>query len=212
MEPTAYDQILSKHADLSAIITKCATENRAPSAEETSQLNTLKSEIDAIRSQWESKGRDAFLAGLAPSAKKPESAQTVLKSGDSFARHIEGSYPSEFKGCSLAKTLKGYVTGDWTGAELESKALASFADLCRRHYDSGAVGRNVIDLARAQTRVLQAGASTVPMATATLRYARLTADPTASWTAEAANITPDAATFDSVLFTAHKLAAIIVDQ
>ena len=48
------------------------------------------------------------------------------------------------------------------------------------------------------------------MTTATLRYARLTADPAANWTAEAANVSPTQGTFDSVLFTAHKLAAIVV--
>jgi HK97 family phage major capsid protein len=67
----------------------------------------------------------------------------------------------------------------------------------------------VIDLARNQTRVLQAGAITVPMATATLKYARLSQDASATWTPEAANIALSAAAFDSVTFTAHKLAAIV---
>ena len=68
----------------------------------------------------------------------------------------------------------------------------------------------VIDLARNETRVLQAGAITVPMSTATLKYARLDQDVSASWTNEAANIALSAATFDAVTFTAHKLAALVV--
>ena len=68
---------------------------------------------------------------------------------------------------------------------------------------------DVIDLARNQTRVLQAGAITVPMATATLKYARLSQDASAVWTAEQADIALSAAAFDSVTFTAHKLAALV---
>jgi HK97 family phage major capsid protein len=69
---------------------------------------------------------------------------------------------------------------------------------------------SVIDLARAATRVIQAGAITVPMSSATLRYARLTQDATATWTPEAANIALSAPAFDSVTFTAHKLATMVV--
>ena len=45
----AYSLILQKQADLTAIITTCATENRAPSVEEQTKLQTLKSEVDSIR-------------------------------------------------------------------------------------------------------------------------------------------------------------------
>jgi phage portal protein BeeE len=53
------------------------------------------------------------------------------------------------------------------------------------------------------------GSPTLPVTTATLRYARLTADATANWTAEQANIALSQAAFDSVLFTAHKLAVLV---
>lgn len=68
----------------------------------------------------------------------------------------------------------------------------------------------VIDLARNQTRVLQAGAIVVPMSTATLRYARQTQDVTPNWVLEANDIPSSTAAFDSVLFNAHKLTAMAV--
>ena len=70
------------------------------------------------------------------------------------------------------------------------------------------VSATVIDLARNQARVLQAGARVIPMSTATLKFPRLDSDVQANWTAENTDILMSAATFDSVTFTAHKLAAI----
>ncbi len=132
-----------------------------------------------------------------------------LKSGESFAKHLEGTYPDEFKGASLAKILRGYITGNWDGASLEQKAMGSSP------LSSGGVliptplAATVIDLARNATRVLQAGAVTVPMSTATLRYARLDQDIVPNWTLEANNIALSSAALDSVTFTAHKLAALV---
>jgi HK97 family phage major capsid protein len=68
----------------------------------------------------------------------------------------------------------------------------------------------VLDRARNLAAVMRAGAVTVPMSTATLKLARLTTDPTAAWTAEAGAIAASDAVFDSVTFTARKLAALLV--
>ena len=132
-----------------------------------------------------------------------------LKSGDSFAKHFEGGYPSEFKNVSLSKILRGYITGDWSGAELEQKAMGSTPLSSGGIMIPTPLAGSVIDLARNATRVIQAGAITVPMSSATLRYARLDQDVAANWTLEANNIAMSTAAFDSVTFTAHKLAALV---
>ena len=134
----------------------------------------------------------------------------MLKSGDSFTKHLEGTYPDEFKGLSIGKLLRGYITGDWEGAVLEMKAMGSTPTSAGGMLIPTPLAGTVIDLARNYARVLQAGAITVPMSTATLKYARLTGDVPASWTTEAANITAGAGTFDSVTFTARKLASLVV--
>lgn len=132
-----------------------------------------------------------------------------LKSDESLAKHVEGTYPSEYKQASLGKLLKGYVTGDWDGAELEQKAMGSTP------LSSGGIlipvplAATVIDLARSQTRILQAGARVVPMSTATLRYARQTQDVAPGWTLEGNNIPVSAVALDSVTFNAHKLAVLV---
>ncbi len=165
----------------------------------------MKSEIDSIRSEWETKGRDAFLSGF---SNKQESKPLYLKSGDSMLKHVEGSYSNELKGASLGKILKGYITGDWTGAELEKKAMGESPLSSGGILLPVPVSAQVIDLARNQARVLQAGARVIPMSANTLLYPRLDSDVPSAWTLENTDIAMGAATFDSVKFTAHKVASM----
>jgi HK97 family phage major capsid protein len=139
---------------------------------------------------------------------KPK-GQLVLKAGDSFGKHLEGTYPDEFKGLSLGRLLRGYITGNWLDAQLEMKAMGSTPSSSGGLLIPTPLSGVVIDLARAATRVMQAGAVIIPMESATLRFARLTQDVAANWTLEQANITASGAVFDGVTFTAHKLAALV---
>jgi HK97 family phage major capsid protein len=68
----------------------------------------------------------------------------------------------------------------------------------------------VIDLARNATRVIQAGAVTIPMQSQTLRVPRLTNEGAPAWRNENAQITEQDMTFDSVLFTAHSLDRLVI--
>lgn len=67
----------------------------------------------------------------------------------------------------------------------------------------------VIDLLRPRTVALQAGARIIPMTTATLRFARETADPTGSWRAENANIAMSQPVFDNLTLTAQSWGVIV---
>jgi HK97 family phage major capsid protein len=173
------------------------------------QLDSLKAEIEATRAGWETAGRNAFLASLG-NVSKTSAAPLYLKSGESYGKHLEGSYPDEFKGLSIGKLLRGYITGDWNGAAFEQKAMGSSPLSSGGMMIPTPLAADVIDLARNQSRVLMAGAITVPMTSSTLKYARLTQDVPANWTLEAANIALGAAAFDAVTFNAHKLASLVV--
>src|SRR5262249_34427994 len=67
---------------------------------------------------------------------------------------------------------------------------------------------NVIDLARNQMVLAQAGAITVPMTTQNLTMVRVVADPTASWRGEGGTITESAATFGAIMVVPGSLAAL----
>lgn len=67
----------------------------------------------------------------------------------------------------------------------------------------------VLDLARGASRVLQAGARSIPMTTREMEIVRLTGDVTAAWRAEKVAVTSSENTFDRVTLRAKTLAAIV---
>ncbi len=203
-----YDQIVEKQAVLTALVAKLASENRGPNDAEKAQLDTLKTEVEAIKSQWESEGRKRFLESLQPP--KPAAGPMILKADQKYADVVKGSYPSEFDNLSLGRLLRGYVGMNWDGAELEQKAMASSPTTAGGILIPTPLSARVIDRARNLAAVMRAGAVTVPMTSATLTMARLTTDPTAAWTDEAGAIATSDGVFDSVVFTARKLAALLV--
>lgn len=115
---------------------------------------------------------------------------------------------------SLGRYLKGIVTGDWRNAEAEQEMFVKSGA-------EGSIGAggaivptplslNLIDLVRNQSRVFDAGATTVPMTSSTLKIPRLTGEGTPGWRAENASITANAdLAFDQVSFTAHSLNRIV---
>jgi HK97 family phage major capsid protein len=66
----------------------------------------------------------------------------------------------------------------------------------------------LIDRARNQSRVFQAGARTIPMESSTLKIARVLTDPAAGWKAENAAASATDMTFDAVTLTARSLVAV----
>jgi len=206
MSASVYDQLVTKQATLTGIVAKIAAEGRAATDEEKSQLDTLKSEVDAIKSGWESNGRRAFLAGL----QKPEKSNLVLKAGDSFADQFKGQYPSELEGLNLGLLVRGVVTGEWSGAKLERKAtLSTNLSSAGGFLVPEPLANRLIDLARNRSFVVAAGAGTVPMTSSTLDIAKLLSDPTVAWTAENALIGESDVTFGRASFRANKLACVV---
>jgi HK97 family phage major capsid protein len=110
---------------------------------------------------------------------------------------------------SLGRWLRGIATGEWDGAEHE-RAMSIGTATAGGHLVPSPLSARVIDLARNATRVMQAGAVTVPMTASTLKLARLTGEGTPGWKTENAAITANAdLAFDAVTFTARTLTRII---
>jgi HK97 family phage major capsid protein len=205
-QPTAYDQIVTKHSELTGILAKIAAEDRKPTEDEKAQLAKLKADIDGIKSTWESDGRKRFLETLA----QPEATgQTVLKADQKFVDAVKGSYPSEFENLSLGRLIRGYVTGNWDGAHLEMKAMGSTPTTAGGILIPTVLAARIIDRARNLAAVLRAGAVTVPMTSNNLTMARVTGDVSAAWYAEAGTISESDMTFDAVTLTARKLASLV---
>ena len=110
---------------------------------------------------------------------------------------------------SFDRYLRGIVTGDWHGAEHE-RALAEGTQSAGGYLVPAPLASFVIDIARNATRVIQAGATTVPMTAQTLRVPRLIGEGSPAWRNENAQITAADMTFDSVLFTAKSLDRLVI--
>jgi HK97 family phage major capsid protein len=108
---------------------------------------------------------------------------------------------------SFDKFLRGIASGNWDNAP-EERALSE-GTLTAGHLVPTPLSSRVIDLARNASRVLQAGAITVPMGSQTLKLARLTGEGTPAWKNENASITAADMTFDSVTFQARTLVRLV---
>ncbi|NPV52644.1 MAG: phage major capsid protein [Firmicutes bacterium] len=117
----------------------------------------------------------------------------------------DGIRPDEL---SLGRLLRGVVSGNWHGAEAERRALSEGTDTLGGYLVPEPLALRVIDLARNQARVMEAGALTVPMEESSLKMARVTSDPTAYWRAENEAITESDMTFGAITLYAKALAAL----
>lgn len=129
----------------------------------------------------------------------------VLKPSDRLA-DVARDWSAPQDGMKFDRWLRGIVTGNWSGAEIEA-SMSITTPGSGGYLVPTPLSTRLIDMARNQARVLQAGAMTVPMESATLKMGRLAGDPTAAWKAENAVSTASDMTFEQVEFTAHTLIA-----
>ena len=129
----------------------------------------------------------------------------VLKPEERLSSLV-GAAPDPF---SMRKFLRGVISGDWKGADLERRAMSEGALTGGGYLMPEFWSANVIDLARNKARIFQAGAQTIPMPTSEVHLARQTADPTAQWHIENATIASSDLTFDQANLYARTLVALV---
>jgi HK97 family phage major capsid protein len=110
-------------------------------------------------------------------------------------------------GLSLGDMVRAKILGPRN--ESEKRALSEGTDSAGGFTVPTPLASQFIDLMRAKSVAVRAGAMTVPMESETLAIARLASDPTVGWRAENAAIIEGDPTFDRVTFTAHTLAGRI---
>ncbi|MFD9909409.1 phage major capsid protein [Streptomyces sp. NPDC059063] len=135
----------------------------------------------------------------------------VLRKGQTFTQwsRDNGHSDRDHEGLNFDKLIRGMATGKWKDADAERKALSEGTLSAGGYLVPTPLASNVIDLARNQMRVAQAGATFVPMTAQTLKIARLTGEGTPGWRNENAAITAADMTFDSVTFTARSLNRLV---
>jgi len=123
----------------------------------------------------------------------------------------DNAKPHEF---SLGRWLKGVVTGDWQGADLElgtvkTRALGTSDDTAGGYLLPSVVSAEIIDLARAAATFVRSGAQTIPLTDSNKAFPTLEADPTAYWKDENDTITESAPTFGRILAAPKTVTCLI---
>lgn len=108
---------------------------------------------------------------------------------------------------SFQKFVRGLVTGQWADADAERRAMSEGTLANGGYLVPTPLSARIIDMARGRARVLQAGATTVPMDAQTLKLARWAGDPSAAWHTENTLIAQSDAQLESVTLTARALAS-----
>ena len=103
--------------------------------------------------------------------------------------------------------IRAAITGK--GDEAERRAMSVGAAVGGGFMLTSQMSARVIDLARKQSRIFQAGADIVVMESSELKMAKVATDPTATWVAENAAITSSEVTVGQITFRARKLGALV---
>jgi HK97 family phage major capsid protein len=212
--------------DVGAEITAMGKELKSFTADVKASVENVKASVEKLNSQ----GREAaarllgieqhIVAGaMGGNASQSQEAAGEKAPVDSISglavlslkhRCIDNLPPSiERKGLSLSKFLRGVVTGLWTNAAEERKSLDETTLPGGGYLLVPELSAQFIDIMRAQTRCVQAGAVTIPMATSQLRVPVLNTDVSTAWKTELATIQVAAPDFGQVLAQAHTLAGYI---
>lgn len=115
--------------------------------------------------------------------------------------------PEAFRRISLGRYLRSMVLGPEN--EAERRALLGGSDSQGGYTVPTVLAADLIQLLRAKTRVMQAGARTVMLTTAEHGFARLTSDPVAAWRFENVKVAESEPTFGRVAFRPRSLACLV---
>jgi HK97 family phage major capsid protein len=196
-----------------AILTRAAAEGRDLTADElvdyrghVASERDIADELERRTAEDIAELRAATVRRPGPTAPR-EPILTREQSVYDWAQ-ARGMFDAADEQLSLDRYLRGMATGRWDGAP-EERALAEATIGAGGALVPSPLSTRVIDLARTQSRVFQAGAVTVPMTSQTLAVARLTGENTPAWKTEGATITEQPLTFDRVTFTAKTLVRLV---
>lgn len=110
---------------------------------------------------------------------------------------------------SLARLLRGVLTSRWDGAEAEVAQMGTTPGGAGGFLVPELLSAEVLDLARARARVIQAGARVFPILSNPAHVARLEGDPQAGWRNEHAVIVEGNVTVGRMTFMPKSLAVLV---
>jgi HK97 family phage major capsid protein len=194
-------KLIKRGADLHRVALK---ENRQLTDNEQSELVQLEKQID--ENEYAEKHGDA--------QRRFTSSVELRNRRELRPGEIRVYQPKErlsddkpWDGPGLGMYIRGIALGKWDGAQ-ELRTLAEGSLGGGGYLVPTPLSLSLIDILRNQARVIQAGAVTIPMDSATLKMARLSSDVTSYWKAENAAMTESDNVFQEIVFTSHTLTSL----
>lgn len=108
----------------------------------------------------------------------------VFSKGDSLAEHYRRDLDTDEGPLDAGRCLRALLTGSWTGAELERRAMSTTTPADGGILVPQELSAQWFDAARNLNVCLLAGAKIIPMTTKTLSLAAVDEDPSAFWKIE----------------------------
>jgi HK97 family phage major capsid protein len=207
------DSLTAFMAEYRSVRETAEAENRSLTDDESKKRRALEREMEAIEEFIKGYERENHVSGLlnrAASGGENLARSVALRRDQSLAAQLRarGLVPEGHEDLSLAKCLRGVMHGDWKNAAAEQRAMAEGVLGSGGFAVPTYLAAQIIDLARNQAAVFQAGAVTVPMESQTEHIARWASDPTATWVAENVAVTESEPTLERVQLQAKMLACL----
>lgn len=216
--PTLTDHYLTRARAVECISAlDTATRGRSPSAEERSARSSMQAALDGAEAEIRGAGMPSTsVISTRTEYAAPGDGPEVLRRDQSFAEWARrtGQIPADHlsgRPLNLGIYLRGMTTGDWpAGSDLERRVMGEGTLTAGGYAVPTVLSASIIELARNQARVLQAGATVVPMSTQTVNLAKWAGDPAVAWHSENALITASDATLARVQLVAKSLSSLVV--
>lgn len=132
----------------------------------------------------------------------------ILAPEQKYSTTQSGYERKQFSNMSIGKLVKGMATGKWQGAEKEQEVVAANRDGSGGVLIPAPLSNELINMVRAQSVLMTAGARTVPMESSTLVFAKQVGDIQPHWKAEGEKINETDADFVPVKFEAKTLVGM----
>jgi len=220
------EDAIAKLHQARAIITAAEDAGRTMSAEDDARCNGLLAEANRLTALSEASrtagdagpaGRDMSGQPIVPWSTRSGSAAggagivtpdgiRIMGPKDRFAALVPQDAPGQ--GLTLSAMIRSMVTGKDAGVDFRAQ-MGGGSPSGGGVLVPDPLSANLIDLARNQARVIQAGASSIPMTSSTLRIPRQIAGAAGQWKGENAALSAISdLTFDAVTLTAKTIMAV----
>lgn len=207
-------EVLEKRAALYETQKAIDADSSLSDGEKRKRIEKSNAEMDALESQARAyvvqaelryaadlDARAYALVGVGPgkSARVSAMLDTPLTRGQSFA-DLAGKPASD---ADFGDYLRAVIYGD------ESRAMTKGTPANGGYLVPVEYSASVLDLARNQTRVIQAGAQVIPLSAGEVRVAKLTKDPSPQWRNESEAISQDDMNLGEVVFKPQSMAVLV---